>query len=103
MCSGISTFLMTCDEMEQVGDAIRGKQTLKLCSQARPDVLFFDLVMGDCAGRSGMDRASATRMMREQYPDIQVIALTSFKKQELVQAVLKAGPIGYLLKDISAE
>jgi NarL family two-component system response regulator LiaR len=50
-----------------------------------------------------MDGATTTKLIREQCPEIQVIALTSFKEQELVQGALQAGAIGYLLKDISAE
>ena len=50
-----------------------------------------------------MDGATATRLIREQCPAIQVIALTSFKEQELVEGALQAGAIGYLLKDVSAE
>lgn len=95
--SGLSTFLMTCDEMELVGEAASGEQALRLCPGARPDVVLMDLVM------PGMDGATATRLIREQCPEIQVVALTSFKEQELVHGALKAGAIGYLLKDISAE
>ena len=51
----------------------------------------------------GMDGAAATRLIRGQFPGIQVIALTSFKEQELVEGALQAGAIGYLLKDVSAE
>ena len=50
-----------------------------------------------------MDGATATRHIRERHPDIQVIALTSFKEDDLVQGVLAAGAIGYLLKNASAE
>lgn len=95
--SGLSTFLMTCDDMELVGEASNGEQALKLCSQAKPNVVLMDLVM------PGMDGATCTRLIREQYPDIQILALTSFKEQELVQGVLQAGAIGYLLKDVSAD
>jgi NarL family two-component system response regulator LiaR len=56
-----------------------------------------DLVM------PGMDGATATRLIRERCPKVQVIALTSFKEQEMVQAAIQAGAIGYLLKDVSAE
>jgi two-component system, NarL family, response regulator LiaR len=55
-----------------------------------------DLVM------PGMDGAAATKAIREKCPDIQVIALTSFREQELVQGALQAGAIGYLLKNVSA-
>lgn len=94
--SGLSTFLMTCDDMELVGEASSGEQALDMCQKVRPDVVVMDLVM------SGMDGATATRLIRERCPEIQVIALTSFKEQELVQGALQAGAIGYLLKDISA-
>ena len=95
--SGLSTFLMTCDDMELVGEASSGEQALSLCSQTKPDVVLMDLVM------PGMDGATATRKFREQCPDIQVIVLTSFKEQELVQGALQAGAIGYLLKDVNAD
>ena len=51
----------------------------------------------------GMDGAAATCAIRKKCPNIQVIALTSFKEQELVQGALQAGAIGYLLKNVSAE
>jgi NarL family two-component system response regulator LiaR len=50
-----------------------------------------------------MDGAEATRLIRGSYPDIQVIALTSFKEKELVHRALEAGAIGYLLKNVSAK
>lgn len=95
--SGLSIFLMACDDMELVAEATSGEQALMLCSQAKPDVVLMDLVM------PGMDGATAIRLLREQCSDIQVVALTSFKEQELVQGALQAGAIGYLLKDITAE
>lgn len=95
--SGLATFLLTCDDMELVGEAADGEQALRLCIQAKPDVILMDLVM------PGMDGATATQRIRAECPDIQVIILTSFKDQELVQGALKAGAIGYLLKDATAE
>jgi NarL family two-component system response regulator LiaR len=50
-----------------------------------------------------MDGATATRKIRERCPDIQVIALTSFKEAEMVQGVLEAGAIGYLMKNVAAD
>lgn len=94
---GLSTFLMTCEDMELVGEAANGEQALKLCTQVEPDVILMDLVM------PGMDGATATQLIREQHPAVQVIALTSFKERELVETALQAGAIGYLLKDVSAE
>jgi len=95
--SGLSAFLLAYDDLTLVGEASSGEQAIRLCEQAKPDVVLMDLVM------PGMDGAEATRSIRGRCPAIQVIALTSFKEQELVQGALQAGAIGYLLKDISAD
>lgn len=95
--SGLATILMTCDDMELVAEAACGEQALTLCMDSHPDVVLMDLVM------PGMDGATATRKVRECSPSTQVIVLTSFKDQELVQGALQAGAIGYLLKDVTAE
>jgi len=95
--SGLSTFLMVFDDLELVAQAGSGEDALRLCEQVQPDVVLMDLVM------PGMDGAAATRAIRLKCPHIQIIALTSFKEQELVQGALDAGAIGYLLKNVSAE
>lgn len=95
--SGLSAFLTAFDDLELVGEASSGERAVALCRQVRADVVLMDMVM------PGMDGATATRQIREQCPQTQVIALTSFKEQELVQGALQAGAIGYLLKDISAD
>ena len=95
--SGLAAFLMVCDGLELVGEASDGAQALEVCSRVKPEVVLMDLVM------PGMDGAAATREIRSKYPDIQVIILTSFKEQNLVEEALEAGAIGYLLKDVSAE
>jgi NarL family two-component system response regulator LiaR len=94
--TGLSAFLMTCEDIELVGEASSGEQALGLCRQAHPDVVLMDLVM------PRMDGATATRLLCENCPDVQVIALTSFKEKELVEGVLQAGAISYLLKDVTA-
>jgi NarL family two-component system response regulator LiaR len=101
--SGLATFLLTYDDMELVGEAASGEQAVQICRKANPDVVLMDLILGDPSGRSSMDGATATRRIREQCPDIQVIALTSFKEKELVEGALQAGAIGYLLKDVTAD
>jgi NarL family two-component system response regulator LiaR len=95
--SGLSTFLMVYDDLEFVGEASSGEEALRLCDRIKPDVVLMDLVM------PGMDGAKATKAIREKCPDIQVIALTSFKEQELVEGVMEAGAIGYLLKNVAAD
>jgi NarL family two-component system response regulator LiaR len=95
--SGLSAFLLAFDDLDLVGEASGGEEAVQLCGRLQPDVVLMDLVM------PGMDGAQATHAIREQCPDVQVIALTSFKEQELVQGALEAGAIGYLLKNVSAD
>jgi len=95
--NGLSSFLSAYDDFILLGEAKNGEQAVRLCEQLHPDVVLMDLVM------PGMDGATATRVIKQKYPQIQVIALTSFKEREQVQAALQAGAIGYLLKDLSAE
>lgn len=94
--SGLSAFLMVHPDLEMVGEASDGARAVRLCPLLRPDVILMDLMMPQ------MDGAEATQIIREHYPHIQIIALTSFKEKELVQRVLDAGAIGYLLKNISS-
>lgn len=95
--SGLGAFMLVFDDLELVGEASGGEEALRLCEQLKPDVVLMDLVM------PGMDGAAATQVIRERCPNIQIIALTSFKEQELVQGALEAGAIGYLLKNVSAD
>jgi NarL family two-component system response regulator LiaR len=94
---GLATFLKVYDDLELVGEAASGQAAIKLCAQLQPDVVLMDMVMPD------MDGANATRLIRKQSESIQVLALTSFKEDVLVNSALQAGAIGYLLKDITAD
>ncbi len=94
---GLATFLKVFDDLELVGEAPSGQEAIQLSEKLHPDVVLMDMVMPD------MDGAAATRMIRKQSSSIQVIALTSFKEEILVQSALQAGAIGYLLKDVSAD
>lgn len=95
--SGLSAFLMVFDDLESVGQASSGVEAIRMCEKHQPDVILMDLVM------PGMDGAAATQAIRDRWPDTQVIALTSFKEEGLVQSALQAGAIGYLLKNVSAD
>ena len=95
--SGLATFLMVYDDLELVGQASDGAEAIRLCGQTQPDVVLMDLVM------PVVDGATATHEIRQQYPSVQVIALTSFPEEDLVQRVLRAGAISYLLKNVSAD
>jgi NarL family two-component system response regulator LiaR len=94
---GLATILQVYDDLEFAGESASGQAAIQLCDQIHPDVVLMDMVMPD------MDGAAATRMIRKQSPSIQVIALTSFKEEIMVQSALQAGAIGYLLKDVSAD
>ena len=94
---GLGTILNVRVDLELVGEASSGAEALELCQQTEPDVILMDLVMPEMGG------AEATRLIREQCEEVQVIALTSFQEKELVREALQAGAIGYLLKNVSAE
>jgi NarL family two-component system response regulator LiaR len=93
---GLVTFLQVFDDLELAGEAATGEEAIEQCARLQPDVVLMDIVMPD------MDGVETTRAIRQQFPSVQVIALTSFKEEELVQNALQAGAIGYLLKDVSA-
>jgi NarL family two-component system response regulator LiaR len=93
---GLRLFLIAFEDLELVGEAGNGEQALRLCEKLEPDVVLMDLVM------PVMDGVQATQVIRKSYPQIQVIALTSFEEDELVQSALDAGAISYLLKNVSA-
>jgi NarL family two-component system response regulator LiaR len=90
---GLRFFLLAFEDIELVAEARSGEEALDLCTQHRPDVVLMDMVM------PGMSGAEATRAIREQHPQTQIIALTSFPEGDLVQEALQAGAIGYLIKD----
>ncbi|NMB68827.1 MAG: response regulator transcription factor [Chloroflexi bacterium] len=95
--SGLSAFLTIYDDLELAGEARDGAEAVRLCKQVHPDVVLMDLVMPE------LDGATATRQIRQACPHTQVIVLTSFREDELVQGALQAGAIGYLLKNVAAD
>jgi two-component system, NarL family, response regulator LiaR len=94
---GLSTFLKVYEDLELAGEAESGEEAIQLCAKLLPDVILMDMSMPN------MDGATATRAIRKQFPQVQIIALTSFKEGKLIKNALEAGAIGYLLKDISAD
>jgi NarL family two-component system response regulator LiaR len=94
--SGLGAFLSVNPELELVGEAENGEQAVVRAAILNPDVILMDLMM------PVMDGVAATAAIKQKNPKIQIIALTSFQEDELVQNVLKAGAIGYLMKNVSA-
>jgi NarL family two-component system response regulator LiaR len=94
---GLAAYLRNEDDIVLVGEARDGREALQLCERARPDVILMDLVMPELGG------AAATRLIRKRWPQVQVIALTSFKDKETVQEALEAGATGYLVKNVSGD
>ncbi|MFD1408718.1 response regulator [Kroppenstedtia eburnea] len=94
---GLSTYLMTEEGIEVVGEAANGKEALASIRKTRPDVVLMDLVMEE------MDGVEATREAVQIHPGIRVIVLTSYINDDKVFPALEAGAFSYLLKTARAE
>jgi NarL family two-component system response regulator LiaR len=95
--SGLKAFLMVFDDLELVGEASSGQEAIQLAERAQPDVILMDIIMPD------LDGPATTKAIRSRWPNVQVVALTSFREDELVKRALQAGAIGYLLKNVGAD
>ncbi|HZM76297.1 MAG TPA: response regulator transcription factor [Candidatus Limnocylindrales bacterium] len=84
------------DDIDVVGEAGNGAEALDRAAELRPDVVLMDLRM------PVLDGVAAIRRMRVEHPEVRVIALTTFDDDEDVFAALRAGAVGYLLKDVSS-
>jgi DNA-binding NarL/FixJ family response regulator len=94
---GLRLFLKFDPELEVVGEASDGAEALQLAHELHPDVVLMDLLM------PGMDGITATAAIRREVPDTEVLALTSVLEDALVVGAVRAGAIGYLLKDTEGE
>ena len=100
--TGLRAFLNSEPDLEVVGDAEGGTEALQLLARLdsedrRPHVVLMDLQM------TPLDGIESTRLLRERYRDVEVVALTSFADEQRVYAALEAGASGYLLKDADAD
>ncbi len=95
--SGLKLLLLAFEDMELIGEARSGPEALRMCSQFHPDVVLMDMMMPD------MDGATTTQAIKEQYPDIQILILSSFFDDTSVQRAMQAGAVGYLLKDVPVD
>ncbi|HKO24085.1 MAG TPA: response regulator transcription factor [Chloroflexota bacterium] len=98
---GIEAYLDLVDDIEMLGEAGNGREALARVAEMDaagrpPDVVLMDLLMPE------MDGIAATAAIKERWPDIEVVALTSFIEEDKIHGALQAGATGYLLKDAAA-
>jgi two-component system, NarL family, response regulator LiaR len=94
---GLRMFLGLDHELDVVGEATNGAEAIDLARQLRPDVVLMDLLM------PVVDGIAATSTIRREIPDTEVLALTSVLEDEKVIGAIRAGAIGYLLKDTEGD
>jgi NarL family two-component system response regulator LiaR len=94
---GLNLLMSTFDDLEVVAVADDGEQAVRFCEQTQPHVILMDIVMPN------VDGPAATARIRESWPDVKVLALTSYVEEDLVRRAIGAGAIGYLLKSASAD
>ena len=95
--NGLTMFLSLDPELEIVGRAANGAEAVNLAHELRPDVVLMDLLM------PVMDGITATTVIRRELPEVEVVALTSVLEDDKVIGAIRAGAIGYLLKDTEAD
>jgi len=94
---GLRMFLALDNDLEVVGEAEDGEQAVQLSQRLRPDVVLMDLLM------PRMDGVTATGVIRKELPATEVIALTSVLEDDSVVGAIRAGAIGYLVKNTAAD
>jgi two-component system, NarL family, response regulator LiaR len=94
---GLVFALAAFPDLEPVSEAGNGEDAIRVCGQILPDVVLMDMMM------PGMGGVDATRALRARFPEIKVLALSSFHDASLVRSALQAGAIGYLVKDMAID
>jgi NarL family two-component system response regulator LiaR len=94
---GLSTLLVPRNGMQVAGTAANGAEAIALAAECRPDVILMDLMMPD------VDGIEAITHIRQQNPEARILVLSSFGDGEHVAAAVRAGALGYLLKDSSPD
>lgn len=94
---GICSYLETEDDLEVVAQANSGNSAIELAAKVKPQVILMDLIMADGTG------VEASAAIKKQFPNIQIIILTSYIDENLIFPALESGALSYLLKTSSAE
>lgn len=94
---GIRSLLEANEDIEVIGTAENGQQAIASVEQRLPDVILMDIRMPI------MDGITATKTLLEKHPALKIIMLTTFNDDDYIKQSLKAGAVGYLLKDLEAE
>lgn len=94
---GLRTLLSTRGDIDVVGEAGTGEEAVAMAARLSPDVVLMDLQM------PVLDGVQATARLRQQQPDLPVLVLTTFADDQNLFGALRAGAVGYLLKDVSLE
>jgi NarL family two-component system response regulator LiaR len=94
---GLRMYLRFDPDLEVVGEASNGKEALDLAGKLRPDIILMDILMPVMGG------LEATAAIRQELPDTEVIALTSVLDDAIIHQAIRAGAIGYLLKDTGSD
>lgn len=89
----VTRVLIGRSDISIVGQAANGSEALRLCEEVRPDLILMDVVM------PMMDGMQATERIRETYPEIKILVLSSFQDHESVYQLLRGGAVGYITKD----
>lgn len=94
---GLAFFLKTQRDIEIIGEAGNGREAVELARTVKPNLILMDLVMPE------MDGIQATKIIKDEMPEIKIMMLTSFSDQDHVIPALEAGASGYQLKDIEPD
>ena len=94
---GLRMYLQWDKDLEVVGEAKNGKEAVELAEKLRPDIVLMDILM------PVMDGLTATTAIRRSLPDTEVVAMTSVLDGTVIRQIIRAGAIGYLLKDTGSD
>lgn len=94
---GLKMILSLSDEIEVVGEAVNGQEALDILSSMKPDIILMDIRMPI------MNGVEATKIIKEKFPEVKILILTTFNEDEYIFEGLKNGADGYILKDVKSD